>query len=153
MSIQLPSSEENSYWNLILKDGRVIQIPPQGVPVVKRKMAAKDPIHTRSEVIPFSEIKGFEKSSKQRQDTKLLEDTARAFKEPVITSEGDVKARWVKKEVTRGEYDKYHAKSVMYKYLDGNEGMVTVAMCLPVHMIDYSYMQDCTSQEERKLGY
>jgi hypothetical protein len=152
MSVHLPNPETDYYWNLTLKDGRTLPIPPVGVAVVQRKINEKAPIHTRNEMIPFSEVKGFEKTSRRFTDVKLLEDTARAFKEPVVTDEGAVKARWVKKHVSQSEYDKYYAKSIMYKYLTNVEGMVAVALLLPVHMIDPSIHEPCTPEEEKRLG-
>lgn len=151
MSIQLPNEATDYYWNLILKDGRVLPIPPRGVPVVQRKINAKEPIHTKSEMIPFSEVKGFEQTSRRHTDVKLLEDTARAFNEPVVTDQGEVKARWVKKHVSQAEYDKYYAKSIMYRKIADTEGMVAVAMLLPVHKIDFQVHEYCTPEEEKKL--
>lgn len=151
MSIQLPNAEDDYYWNLTLKDGRVIPVPPKAVSVIKRKMTNREPIHSKHETIPFSEIKGFERSSRRFTDVKLLEEAAQAFKEPVVTEDG-VKARWVKKQVTQSEYDKYYAKSIMYRMVGQTEGMVMVAVLLPIHMINPQIHIDCTPEEAKKLG-
>jgi hypothetical protein len=152
MSVVIPNEETDYYWNLELDDGRVIPIPPKGVDKVRRWFNAKEPIALRDESIPFAQVTGFSKSSRRFTDVKLIEDTARAFNEPVVTEEGAVKARWVKKHVTRKEYDKYYAKSIMYKYLTDTEGMVAVAILLPVHMIDPQVHENCTPEEAKKLG-
>lgn len=145
------ANEEEYYWDLTLKDGRVVHIPPKGVPVVQRKMQAREPVVTNTMTIPFSEIKGFEKSSRKKVDVPLLEEVAQAFNEPMFTEEGAIKARWVKKEVTRGEYERQYAKSPSYKYLSGEEGMVQVAFVLAVHQIDLNKVQYCTREEEKLL--
>ena len=142
--------DENLYWKLELKDGSSLMVPPSGVAIVKRKMLAKEPIPTRSRIIPFSEIKDFQRTSQQQTQQKLLEDASRAFNEPVITENG-VKSRWVKKDVTSGEYERYYGKSSMYHYLASNDGLVTIAFVLPVHQIDFNRLSYCTPDEEKKL--
>lgn len=152
MSVQLPNPETDYYWNLNLKDGRVLPIPPTAISVVQRRMDAHDPIHTSQESIPYSEIAGFEKSSRRFTDTKLLVETAQAFDEPVITDDGAVKARWVKKHVTRKEYDTTYRKSIVYRMLAETEGMVAVAFVLPVHKFNPQIHEYCTKEEEKRLG-
>lgn len=147
------ANEEEYYWDLTLKDGRVIHIPPKGVPIVQRKMQDREPVVTSTMTIPFSEIKGFEKSSRKKADVPLLEQAAMAFGDPMFTEEGAIKARWVKKEVTRGEYEKQYAKSPSYKYLASDDGMVTIAFVLAVHQIDFNKVQYCTNEEEKSLGH
>lgn len=148
-------NEENYYWNLTLKDGRVVAIPPKGVPVVQRKMAAREPIVTTDSTIPFSEIKGFDKTSRvYGQQSLLPEEVAQAFDEPIFTKDADgndmVKARWVKKQVTTQEYAKQYAKS--YRRLESDEGgMIWVAFALPVHQINLQRVSYCTPEEVRQL--
>lgn len=143
---------EDFYWDLTLKDGQVIPIPPAGVGVVRRKMELKEPISTSNGVIPFSEIKSYNKTSRRKIDVPLLEEAAAAFGEPLYNDEGDMKARWVKKEVTVQEYGSFYGKSPGYRRLeaDGN-GMVWVAWAQPVHRIDTSRMSYCTEDEIIKL--
>lgn len=143
---------DDYYWDLTLKDGTVVHIPPNGVDVVQRKMQAREPVRTSTSTIPFSEIKGFEKSSRRKVDTTLLEEVAQAFHEPMYTEEGAIKARWVKKDVTRGEYERQYAKSPSYKYLASEEGLVTIAFVLAVHQINLQKVSYCTPEEERTLN-
>lgn len=139
------------YWDLILRDGRTVPIPPKFVSIVKRNMIERRPILTSNETIPFAQIQGFERTSKKKRDEELQEGVARAFNEPIVTDDG-VKARWVKKSVARNEYEKRYSKHTFYRYLGEEEGMVTVAMILPVHRIDTSYMEYCTTAEEQQLN-
>lgn len=148
-------NEDVFYWNLTLKDGRVIPIPPKGVAIVQRKMAAREPIITNESTIPFSEIRGFDKSSRRLAQQSLLpEEVAQAFDEPIITKDKNglemVKARWVKKQVTTHEYAKQYAKN--YRRLgDTDGGMVWVAFVMPVHKIDTRRLTYCTTDDIKTL--
>lgn len=141
---------EDYYWDLTLKDGRVVPIPPPGVPVVARKMQAREPIRTTNGVIPFSEIKGFDKTSRRFSSLPLLEQAAIAFNEPVFSEDGAIKVRWVKKQVTPSEYAKYYAKGG-YQRLYDDEGMVWVAFVLPAHKVDLHKVQYCTDNDIKSL--
>lgn len=152
MSLLVPNEKNDYYWNLILKEGRVLSIPPSAVALVQKRMTNREPILTTHETIPFSEIKGFEKSSKRFTDMKVLEEAARAFKEPIITEDNAIKARWMKKDITRAEYDRKASKSGIYRFLGESDGMVTVAMVIPTHAINLTYMNYCTEEEEARLG-
>lgn len=153
MTTMFPTGSEVHYWKLTLKDGRSIDIPPQAVELVKAKMTKREPIHTSQESIPFAEIVSFERSSKRigSAQKQLQIEAAQAFGDPIVTDAGEVKARWVKKEVSRAEYDRKYAKHSNYRYLSESDGMVSVAFVLPLHMFDKTYMEYCTIDEERKL--
>lgn len=144
------TSSDSFYWDLTLKDGRVIPVKPEYAPGIKEKMSAKEPLVTSNGVIPFSEIKGFDKTSRHFTITPLLEEAAQAFKEPLYNDEGDIKARWVKKQVTSGEYSKHYSKLGYHRLSDFN-GMVTVAFVLPIHIIDLNKVSYCTQDEELQL--
>jgi len=152
MSIHLPNPENDYYWQLVLKDNRTVLIPPKGVEVVRHKMATRQPIHTRAEMIPFSEIKGFEKTSKRFTNVQVVEETARALNEPVVTDSNEVKARWVKKQVSKSEYDKKYAKVSFYRYLSEGNGFITVAFLCPIHKINLHEVAYCTTDEETRLS-
>lgn len=147
-----PELQEDYYWELTLKDGSVLPIPPEGVPIVQRKMVAREPIRTTSRIVPFSEIKGFDKTSRRKTEQKLLEDASRAFNEPMFNEDGDILARWVKREVTQGEYDRYYAKSPSYQRLRNEDGMVVIAFAVPIHQINFNRVSYCTPDEERLLN-
>lgn len=144
--------QDQYYWDLKLKDGRVFPIPPKAVELIKRKIAEKKPIITTEFTVPFSEVKGFDKTSRKLRDesTKLLEESAQAFGFPIITEEGAVKARYVKKEVTSHEWSTYYSKG-SYKNLLSENGMVWIAFTLPVHQIDPSRHSYLTPDEEKRL--
>lgn len=153
MTSMFPTGSEVYYWRLTLKDGRSLDIPPQAVDLVKKKMETRTPIATTNEVIPFAEIVSFERSSRRigSAQKQLQIEAAQAFGEPIITDAGEVKACWAKKQVSRAEYDRKYAKHSNYKYLYESDGMVTVAFVIPLHMFDKTYMEYCTIDEERKL--
>lgn len=151
MSITLPNKENDYYWNLVLRDGRTVVIPPKSVSLVKQRMDSRQPIHTTNGSIPFAQIESFDRSSRRLTDVKLVEGVAQAFNEPLVTEDGEVKARWVKKEVSRTEYDKRMSKSTFYHFLGEEGGMVTVGFLLPVHRFDKYTMQYCDSNEEQRL--
>lgn len=145
-----PEPEGDYYWDLTLKDGRVIPIPPRGVPVVKRRMEQREPINTTTMSIPFSEIKGFEQTSRRFTDLPLLEQAAIAFGEPVYSEDGAIKVQWVKKQVTQSEYNKYYSKG-NYQKLGNEDNMVVVAFLLPVHKINLHKVQYCTPVDIQSL--
>lgn len=148
--MQLPNRENDYYWELQLRDGQKISVPPAGVPIVQRKMSAKEAIPTSTMTIPYADIVRFVKTSRRFTDVKLIEDAARAFNEPVYTEDGAIKARWVKRQVTPQEYSSYYAKG-NYRRLGEEDGMVWVAFVLPVHKIDFNKVEYCTVEEERNL--
>lgn len=150
MSIHLPSKDNNYYWRLELRDGRVIDIPPRYVDLVKRKMDSRQPIHTNDGSIPFAQVVSFNRSSKEFTDRTLMAGVAQAFNEPLVTDEGEVKAMWAKKRMSRNEYEK-QAKGSTYRKIGEEDSFVIVAFVIPVHRFDKSYMEECTDAEIRLL--
>jgi hypothetical protein len=146
---------DNYYWDLYLKDGRVIPIPPLGVEVVRRKLDGREVINTSNGSIPFSEVKTFEKSSRKKIDVKMIEEVAAAFGEPVYTRLEDgteaIKSKWVKKLVPTLEYAKSYQKHLSYKRLAEEGGMVWIAFVLPVHLIDHNKHVELTPIEVKGL--
>lgn len=150
MSIHLPSKDNNYYWRLELRDGRIIDIPPRYVETVKRKMDSRQPIHTSDGSIPFAQVVSFNRSSKEFTDRTLMEGVAQAFNEPLVTDDNSVKAKWAKKRMTRSEYEK-QAKGTTYRRIGEEENFIIVAFVIPTHRFDKSYMMECTDDEIRLL--
>lgn len=149
-------NDEDYYWNLTLRDGRVIPIPPKAIDVVKRKMATREPIITSESSIPFSLIQSFDKSSRRAGQQSLLEEVAQAFGEAIITQDEDnndmVKARWVKKQVTNQEYASYYSKGHMYRKLGATDGgMVWVAFVVATHLMDSTKVEYCSREDIKQL--
>lgn len=146
---------EKYYWNLTLKDGQVIPIPPKGVPIVQKKMELREVIKTPRHRIPFSEIKSFEQSAKVYEGIPLEEEAAKAFNEPMLTSNDEgvesIKARWVKKRVTQGEYNNHYSKGQGYTYLSNEDGFVWVAFTVAAHQVDTTKVEYCNSDDVKKL--
>lgn len=139
------------FWELVQRDGTITLIPPAGVELVKKRMANKDPINTRTETIPYAQIDHFRVTDKPFSSQTLLEAAARAFNDPQIT-EGGIKARWVKKTVTAANYAKHYSNIPAYRKLADEGPMVVIAFRLPVHSIDPESMSYCTEDEIDKLG-
>jgi hypothetical protein len=147
--------EPQFFWELIQKDGTVIEIPPEAVETVKRRWDSGQVIHTNYQgSIPPNQIAAFRPTEKVANQQPILEEVARAFNEPVIEErdgEEVVKARWVKKRVTQQKWDKYYSPHQSYKKLNEDMGMITIAFRLPVHLIDLQNVQYCTDEEVSKL--
>lgn len=145
---------DDYYWELLLRDGTKIPIPPKYVDMVRRKMVAKDPIPTSRKVIPFAQIESFDKTSRRQTDTKLLEDVAQAFGEPMArtrefsdgTADEAVAIRWVKKQVTQREWGKYYSPHG-YRRINESGGITVVAWKQPIHQFDATRMEYCTPDE------
>lgn len=148
MSIQLPNPEEDYVWDLHVRDGRVIPFAPNSVEAVKDKLQNGESVGS----IPADDVVRFERTDRRFTDYTLQEETARLLKEPLMSHDNRVKARWVKKEVSQSEYDKYYGKSMAYRYLDNSADGVMIAMTVPAHMVDLERVQYCTPDEEEKLG-
>jgi len=138
------------YWELITKDGTCIEIPPSGIDVVKKRMGNHDPINTRTQVIPYAQIEHFRITSKPYSAQNLLEEVAQAFNDPIHNEDGSIVCRWVKKEVTQDRWNKYYSP-LGYKRIGGEGGITTVAMRLPVHLIDTNETPYCSDEEVHKL--
>lgn len=146
--------ENNFYWELVQRDGTKLMIPPKFVKYVQDKMAAKEPIRTSTSIVPFSEIQAFRQSSKRERDERLIEDVAQAFGDPIITkrefpdgtADEAVATKWVKKEVSQNEWERYYSGNG-YRKLDSEQGVVMVAFRVPTHLVDTSKVEYCTSEE------
>lgn len=143
------------FWELIQKDGTIIEIPPEAVATVKRRWEAGLPIHTKYQgSIPPSQIAAFRPTGKPANAQPLLEEVARAFNEPVIeereNGETVVIVKWVKKRVPQQRWEKYYSPSG-YKRLGDEMGMVTIAWRQPVHLIDPQQVEYCSEQEIQQL--
>lgn len=139
------------YWDLTLRDGTVIRIPPDKAPMIQSKIARKDPITMRTRSIPFSDIQRFEISDKPYGQQHLIEDAARAFNEPVLNEDGSIVCKWVRKIVTQNKWEKYYSAHPGYKKLGDENGMAIVAFRLPVHEIDVNLTSYCTEEEVGRL--
>ena len=141
---------DNHYWELKTKDGASIQIPPSAVDIVKRRWDAGQPIHTTALTVSPRDIVSFEKSTKIWSEVPLVEAAAQAFHEPIVSENGIV-ARWVKKDVTQGEFNQFYSKNPAYRKLKNDAGLVVVAFKLPVHLCDESKVQYCTNDDIMSL--
>jgi hypothetical protein len=137
------------YWELVQRDGTTTEVPPDLVDVIKRRMANKEPINTKSAVIPFAQIEHFRKTSKPFNTQPLIEAAAQAFKEAIFNEDGSIQAQWVKKEVTQRDYDKKYVHG--YRVLDKANNMVVIAFRLPTHLIDNSVVSYLSDNEIEKL--
>jgi len=150
-----PEPVSEFYWELIQRDGTVIEMPPEAVAVVKRRWEAGQPIHTKHQgSIPPAQIVAFRPTDKLATQTPLLEEVAQAFNEPVVevreNGETVVIVRWVKKRVTQNRWEKFYSPS-NYKRLGEEAGMVTIAWRQPIHQINSLEVQYCTEDEIRQL--
>lgn len=148
--------QEQYFWELIQKDGTVIEIPPDAVAVVKRRWEAGLPIHTKySGSIPPTQIAAFRPTDKRANQQPLLEEVARVFNEPVTeereNGEVVVIVKWVKKRVTQQKWEKYYSPSGYKRLADDMGGMVTIAWRQPVHLIDPQMVEYCSEQEIQQL--
>jgi hypothetical protein len=139
------------YWELEQFDGTTTEIPPQVVDTVKRRLNDKDMINLKTMSIPANQVKSFKQTSKRYTDQLLIEDVARAFDEPILNADGSIVCKWVKKNVTQNEYNKFYSQSG-YKKIGTDGSMVTVAFRLPVHSVDLNVLEYCTDDEVQQLG-
>ena len=149
---------ETYFWELTLMNKDKVLIPPEFVETVKRKWEAGQPIKTSRQVIPAHQITNFEKTSKQRSSPNLIEQAAQAFGEPMTrvrefsdgTSDEAVSVKWVKKQVTQREWEKYYSPHG-YKRLNSSAGIVIVAFRAATHLIDTNKVQYCTQEDIQEL--
>jgi hypothetical protein len=141
------------FWELILKDDSVIELPPAAAPVVQKRMANRDVINLKTRSIPYSEIKEFRQSDKQFGQP-LLEAAAQAFREPIffdVNGEQVMEAKWVKKSVSQKSYEKGYSGIPAYRKLGEDNGRVVIGFRLPVHEIDMTKVTPCTDAEVESL--
>lgn len=147
------------YWELSLKDGTKIQIPPKYVQGIRTKLKNREPIDTTRRTILYAEVDSFEQTLKtELGEQKLLEEAAQAFGEPLIrdrefadgTKDEAVSVKWVKKQVTQRDWDKYYSKGPGYQKLSWDAGIIVVAFRMPTHQIN-DEVQVCSDEELTKL--
>jgi hypothetical protein len=138
------------YWELIQHDGTRLEIPPNHVDTIKKRMTDGLPINTRSMTIPVNQVKYFRLTDKPFQTQNLLAEVAHAFNEPVVDEDGSIVCRWVKKQVTQQSFVKYYAPNG-YRRLQDDGTMVTIAYRSPIHQIDQLSTPYCTVNEISQL--
>lgn len=143
------------YWELrygkFPEPVKSLMIPPASAENVKKRWDNGQPIHTSNGSVQASEIKSFEPTDKLFTTHPLLEEVARAFNEPMINEDGEVKSRWVKKNVTQDKWNRFFSVSPGYKLLGESFGMMTIAFRVPVHLIDVNKTTPCTLEEVNRL--
>lgn len=137
------------YWEIVLREGDRIRIPPHGVEVVRRRWANKEPVSVPGRSIAPSEIKDFKQTS-ELYNQKLLEEVHQAFNDPLETENG-IASRWVKKSVTSHEYNKHYGGIPSYKKLREEGSMVEIAFKLPIHLIDTTKVERCNELDVERL--
>ena len=150
--------EIETYWDLTMKDGTVIPVKPQHVLEIKRQMRESKHLITSDWTKNVSDIKSFEKTSRlvrplnalQGGAEDLEEGAAKAFHTPVYDNEA-VRAKWVKRQVSRREWIATYSKIPAYRELDGGGSFVIMAYRLPVHLIDDTKVSYLTNMEIDKL--
>jgi len=140
------------YWELILRDGTRLEIPPSGVDVVKRRMSAHDPINTKSQVIPYAQIEHFRITNKPYGQALLLDEVAQVFNEPQENDDGSIIYKWVTKQVTQDRWNKYYSHHGAYKRVGAEGSMMTVAFRQPVHLVDTNNTPYATDQEIAEIN-
>lgn len=149
---------EEFYWELTLMSGDKILIPPEYVASVQRKLDAGEYITTSRQKFPAHQVTNFERTSKRKAGTNLLEQAAQAFSEPLTrtrhfkdgTSDEAVSVKWVKKQVTQREWEKYYSPHG-YKKINSAGGVVVVAFRCATHLVDTNNVQYCTTDEVERL--
>ena len=139
------------YWELVQHDGTILEIPPEAVEAIKRRLDTGDPIHTKTMSIPTNQVKYFRQTERLVTAAPLLEAVAQAFNEPIEAENGSIKAKWVKKQVPSRMYSKHYAAIPAYRTLENEGHMVTIAFKLPIHLIDPRKLTECTVEEISRL--
>lgn len=138
------------YWEIVKRGGETIEVVPSAVEVIRKRWDDGEPIHFKDMTIPAHQIVDFRKTSKPYGQP-LIEAAAQAFSEPMITPDGGIRSRWVKKEVTHREYEKEFAGIPSYRKLGNDGGLVQVAFRLPIHEIDTARLDYCSDTEIEHL--
>lgn len=137
-------------WELVQFDGTRLEVPPATVPIIKKRISEGQAINTKSMVIPVNQIKYFRQTDKPYTVQPLLESAAAAFNEPMVSADGSMQVRWVKRAVTRNKWEKHYSSHTAYRKLQEEGNMVLVAFKLPVHQIDVD-VTTCTDEEIKTL--
>lgn len=141
------------YWKLEYgdyRDPKSVMIPPGKVQVVQKRWDNGDPIHLNTGSIPANQIRSFEITNRPVTEQPLIEGAAQAFKEPILTKNG-IACKWVKKDVTQDQWNRYFSSIPGYKRLFDDSTMVTVAFIKAIHDIDVNKTPYCTPEEVKYL--
>lgn len=134
------------FWEIITKDGEVIDISPAGAPIIQKRLTNKDPINLKNQTIPFSEIKAFRETTKP-YGIPLLEGVAQAFRAPEFNENGEIAARWVKQRIPYREWAKHYSLVPGYKQLESDGSSVMIAFRKAMHEVNTAVTPYCTDQE------
>lgn len=146
-----------TYWVLTMKDGETFKVRPDYVAEVKRQMREERHVITKDWTRSVSDIKSFDSTSEPVRELKalssgnLLEEAARAFKEPLYNEDGSIVVKWVSKPVTKREYNTHYSKLPGYRFVKESGGMIIVAFRMAVHEIDESRLTPLTDYEIAKM--
>ena len=142
-----------NYWILKLWDGEEIKVKPDNVKLIQDKISTGEgAITTPNRSILVKNIRDFVESDDLYTDQKLIEDSARAFKEALINPDESVVIRWVKKDVTKRQWDKYYSQHIAYKKLNDSDSHVTIAWKQPVHLINPELMSELSQEDELNMS-
>lgn len=140
------------YWKLILWDSEEIKVKPENAKLIQDKIATGvGAINTPNRSIVVKSIKDFVETSERYIDQKLLEDGQTAFGEPLVIDDA-VMCRWVKKSVTKREYNKYYSPHQAYRKLSDNDNYIIVTWRQPIHQIDKERMEELSPEDELNLS-
>lgn len=85
------------------------------------------------------------------KDQFIADQAARAFGTPILKENGNIECRWVKKSVSDGRYEKYFSHLPGYHRLSDMGGQTMIAFRLAAHEVDLNAVENCTSDEIRRL--
>lgn len=147
------------YWEITLWNGEVTPVKPSSVDYVNERMGrGEGHILTPSGSIAVKDIKHFRPTEREYIEPsgllaapEITEDVARAFQEPMYNDDKSMIVKAVKKKVPVRRYNQYYVSIPSYKLLEMDDQTATIGYKLPVHLINYSRVQDCTAQEEMKV--
>lgn len=140
-----------NYWLLKLKGGDEIRIKPSLITAVKTYMDSGGIIHTATRSIPVDQITSFEETDipyieHKQVGSGLLEDAARAFKQPLYIDDNTIQVKWVKKQVTTRKWNNHYSHIPAYKLIDDDGSHALIRFRLPIHQINNS-VTECSPDE------
>jgi hypothetical protein len=141
----------DSHWVLPLRDGTTVDIPPDKVANINKKIENKEPIKVEDRLILYQDLAGGpRKYTPPEIEPGLVEQAAIAFNEPVINDQGEVQSVWVKQVVSANQWNKYYAQFASYFKLGNHYDSVLVAYRLPIHSLSPD-VEKCTPIEMQQL--
>jgi len=147
--------ERLNYWYIETWEKEIIKVKPdeKNIQYIQKLMSTGDgAVIMPDRAIAVKSIKDFRISDEPYIDQKLIEASSQVFGEPVMTKDGDVVARYVKKSVPRRRWDTFYRYSSSYKIISQESNSVTIVFRLPVHQIDHDKVQELSPDDERKLS-